>query len=153
MTKTIPEIDDEMVDRAEAAFVRNFRDREIAFTTSDVRGLLEAALTEPEIEVTEAMKAAGKNAYDDWVDEDDMTVVQMMINAYRAMVKAAPNGAKSAPQGVNAGAPEKATADRLFPHKDLEAYYTHRRSNDRGWDTPFGMGVHRHAHRRSTDPK
>jgi len=153
MTKTIPELTDEMVDRAEDAFCRNFRDPKIAFTTMHVRGLLEAALTpEPEIEVTEAMKKAGADAYQRWWDDDDEPFIESgMVGIYRAMVKAAPKegrvlvsgtdtegravyAAKSAPQGVSAGVPEKATG---------RGYRSHERKGDLGFVW----------HRRSTDPK
>lgn len=80
------EIDDEMVDRAEASFVRNFRDPKIAFTTMDVRGLLEAALhpkPEPEIEVSEGMIEAAKIANPIW--EWGPSITQRIKEIYRAM--------------------------------------------------------------------
>jgi hypothetical protein len=136
MTKTIPEIDDAMIERymdaiekcaAERGLIYR-RDREVA------RAGLTAALTEPEIEVTEAMCTAGVNAFD-----ASPPFTSSVAAMYRAMVKAAPNGAKSAPQGVNAGAPEKATGGGV----ERKEWKFHDREGDSFMT----------RHRRSTDPK
>jgi hypothetical protein len=158
MTKTTPEIDDQMIKRGMDALV--FHLHQICGPDS-MRAILTAALTEPEIEVTEAMKFAGCQAYANEAYGGNSKPSEWMMvfvtNIYRAMVKAAPNrckcgagpndghamdcapkGAKSAAQGVNAGAPEEATVGGVGL-----GWRSHERKGDMGFVW----------HRRTTDPK
>jgi hypothetical protein len=159
MTKTIPEIDDAMIQRFERAAL--VMDATGAWVCKDTRAGLTAALTEPEIEVPSAMLNAGRVAMNAWWDvEDDDQEGVPVDGVYRAMVNAVPSGAKSdqqwvagdapeqiiadavghwgcriktgAPQDVNAGAPEKATGG------GVGGAWQNRRAN---------------PGRRSTDPK
>jgi len=150
MTKTIPEITDEMYARAW---------KHAAANPHDLRGILFAALTpEPEIEVTEAMKKAGANVYRasraaetaanyDWSE-------RIAEDIHRAMVKAAPASgrvlakgsdtvshavyaAKSATQGASGATPAKDGSNVEYRH--------HSRATD--------LRLTCCLHRRFTDPK
>jgi hypothetical protein len=134
MTKTIPEITDEMVDKAHAEYYGQWAGTETS--KSMFRAILTAAITpEPEIEVTEAMLDAGNEAWNQCSKDLEPSEAarnkyldNIMRAIYRAMVKAAPNGAKSAPQGVSAGAPEKETGRRML--QDRRFILDRRRSTD-----------------------
>jgi hypothetical protein len=167
MTKTIPEITDEMVKRALSAFVNNYEAGH-----KQMRAALTAALTKPEIEVTSAMLNAGRVAMDAWWDvEDDDQEGVPVAEVYRAMVNAVPSGAKSAqqwvagdapeqvirdevghwgcriktgaPQGVNAAAPEKATGGgvlgTLHARKGEKKAHQHRRKDDAAYVSFFSL--------------
>jgi hypothetical protein len=159
MTKTIPEIDDEMVERAFYAYHNIGRS-----TLSDPYGKMRAALTaaltpEPEIEVTAEMMLDGWEAY----TACKGTHKDSLIASYRAMEsrrlanakrlgwiqaacvekgdgkfeisgsyaqEAAPKGAKPAPQGVSAGAPEKATGGGVKVANERRGIQYCRRSTD-----------------------
>lgn len=90
MIKTIPEIDDEMVERAFRWLNENacFGGEPFSESRRQVRCALEAALTEPEIEVTETMAKAGWSAS----CEGYNSAIERNAAVYRAMVKAAPGG-------------------------------------------------------------
>jgi hypothetical protein len=96
MTKTIPEIDDEMVARAYEAYRAAYSPT--GHASEMIRAALTAALTpSPEIEVTEAMLLAAREATMHMLPVGNGP---FLIAAYRAMKakEAAPKGAKSAPQ-------------------------------------------------------
>jgi hypothetical protein len=160
MTKTIPEIDDETITRSIDAYNEAFKTKG-NWEREAMAAAIRAALTEPEIEATSVMLNEGRVAMNAWWDvEDDDQEGVPVAGVYRAMVKAAHSGAKSAqqwvagdapeqvigdavghwgcriktgaPQGVNAGAPEKA------PGGGVGGAWRNRRAN---------------PGRRSTDPK
>jgi hypothetical protein len=86
MTKTIPEITDEMVARAVEAYRAAYSPT--GHVSEMIRAGLTAALTEPEIEVTETMAKAGWSAS----CEGHNSAIERNAAVYRAMVKAAPGG-------------------------------------------------------------
>jgi hypothetical protein len=102
MTKTIPEIDEDAIKRAQAVYLHCTTQPLSRRTTKE---MLEAALTpEPEIEVTEAMLDAGNEAWNQCAKDLEPSKAarnnyldNIMRAIHRAMVKAAPAGAKSAP--------------------------------------------------------
>ena len=134
MTKTIPEITDEMVDRA-VAKARTIKGIPIHH---EYRAILTAALTpEPEIQVTEAMLNDGNEAWNQCSKDLDPSSAarneyldKIMCAIYRAMVKAAPKGAKDARQA------------------DCGENFVHSRDGDHKYGGPRYT-----SHRRSTDPK
>jgi hypothetical protein len=151
MTKTIPEITDEIVERFYEAYQDNGYPMFSSVEPRIRRALTAALTTEPEIEVTEAMERAGLSAYYNTHEnhyQPRYSAHDNMARAYRAMVKAAPSGAKSAPQGVSAGAPEKATGGGVWAH--IGEWFTHSRETDNP-ELHFAASLRKH--RRSTDPK
>jgi hypothetical protein len=143
MTKTIPEITDEMVELAGTIYAANLWDQKVGWNRAAMRAALTAAITEPEVEVTDAMVDVGTKTFYAPGITIPPAIREAMARAYRAMVKAAPKGAKSAPQGVNAGAPEKTTGGGV--ERILLGY--HYRCGE------LRPGGKIHQHRRSTDPK
>jgi hypothetical protein len=138
MTKTIPEIDDTK------DFIRDAMDKARRKMDRDAWDAFVAEVTkppaEPEIEVTEAMMEAGRCAA---IVPGMGFSHARMASIYRAMVKAAPKGAKSAPQGVSAGAPEKATgggvSGTLHSRAGEGQAHQHRRKTDAAYRSFFSL--------------
>lgn len=167
-------IDDEMVERAVKAFgwtptqLGSCRVFQTDAPHIGMRKALEAALSPkpgPEIEVSEGMLKDGRAALISWwLSEDEDAQKSALKSAYRAMestrLKEAAYAAKSTPQGVNAGAPEKATGGGvgMVLIKDRRIQLERRTASDSYSDwiarlTKYGRERRHGLKRRSTDPK
>jgi hypothetical protein len=154
MTKTIPEITDEMVERGARYFRNHLMQGVEEAHRIAARKVLALALTpEPEIEVTEAMRRAGAMATEHMATKHMADFACSEAEAiYRAMVKAAPSGAKSAPQGVSAAAPEKATGDGVEGLGRLGIEQNPNGGIRFSPGTRYSLQLNCMVHRRSTDP-